>query len=77
MSDEEKTIIIDVSKSNAAWEDARRGSSAPSEYRLARYPSGNFSLQGYFTWTSATAGGGEWKTIPIVELDIDGVELEK
>jgi hypothetical protein len=45
---------------------------SPSEYRMARYPSGELVLQGKFNWRKGHAYGHNWKNLPIVSVDYDG-----
>jgi hypothetical protein len=41
----------------------------PSAYRLMRTRSGDYYLEGLFTWTEGWKGGAEWRTVQTVAED--------
>jgi hypothetical protein len=48
---------------------ARIGHPVPTAYRLMRTRSGDYCLEGLFTWTEGWERGAEWRTIQTVTED--------
>lgn len=47
---------------------ARTESTVPAKYRLV-IKNNQLALQGYYTWMEGYNSGGEWRYIPIINLD--------
>jgi hypothetical protein len=54
---------------------ARIVSSHPCTFRQAVYPNGELVLQGGYSWSEGYQSGVEWRELPVVLVDAQGVEL--
>lgn len=51
--------------------------SLPTGFRMVVYPDGREAIQGGYRWRSAHGTGIEWRDLPKVHVDADGVELSE
>lgn len=45
-------------------------------FRLAKYPDGTVMLQGAYAWSSGMKAGIEWRDMPVIDVDANGVALD-
>lgn len=54
---------------------ARIVSGTPQTFRQARKPDGQIVIQGGYVWQDGSTSGIEWKELPIVDVDDNGIEI--
>lgn len=59
-------------------DSVRLESREPFMYRQVQYPDGRLVLQGAYAWYAGTKKyGHNWKDLPVVHVDKQGMEVEK
>lgn len=48
----------------------------PNAFRAAKYPDGVVRIQGAYAWCQGSEGGVFWKDLPLVNVDVNGKEIE-